>query len=125
MADLQLYSLLYVTANGKLLVEEGSVTINRETASQPIKTTAKGYAGESPGAGMIEVDVTNAIPAAGFEFLADQFMNALEPLDIGLLGPGGKQLSMKGFIVSDSIKHSVNSESSYDFKFRAPFSVFQ
>lgn len=125
MSSVQLYSLLYVTIDSALCTEEASVTINRATNSQAVNTVAKGYAGESPGAPTIEIQVMNAIPAAGFEFNAGKKMKTLTPAEIGVIGPGGQQLKAKGFIISDSIKHSVNSESQYDFNFRGAFEDFE
>lgn len=112
-----LYSLIYVLADSSLLSEEASVTMSRSTGSSEVKTVAKGYAGESPGAPTIELDVTNMVPAAGIEFDAGRYMSTMTPVEMGLLA-FGKQLTFKGFIISDSIKHSVGSESSYDFKAR-------
>ena len=125
MANVQLYTLLYVLVNGKLLTEEANVTLSRATGSQAVMTVAKGYAGESPGAATVEIDVTNAVPAADFEYDAGSVMQSLQAVEIGLAGPGGKVLTAKGFIISDSLKHSVNSEVNYDFKFRGGFAVFQ
>ena len=125
MSNPQLYSLLYVTADGALMTEEASCTVNRATNSQAVNTVAKGYAGESPGAPTIEIQVTNAIPAAGFEFNAGAKMKSLKTTEIGVIGPGGQQLKAVGFIISDSIKHAVNSESQYDFTFRGSFQDFQ
>jgi hypothetical protein len=125
MAAVQLYSLLYCLVNGKLLTEEASVTLSRSTGSQAVMTVAKGYAGESPGAETVEIDVTNAVPAADFEVDAGPYMETLQAVEIGIVGPGGKTLTAKGFIIGDSLKHSVNSESTYDFKFRGGFAKFQ
>lgn len=125
MANVQIYSLLYCLVNGKLLTEEASVTLTRSTGSQSVMTVAKGYAGESPGAETVEIDITSAVPAADFEFDAGAVMESLQAVEIGLAGPGGKVLTAKGFIISDSLKHSVNSESTYDFKFRGGFTRFQ
>lgn len=125
MANQQIYTLLYVTVQGKLLTEEASVTITRQTGSQAVLTVAKGYAGESPGAAMVEISVTSAVPTADFEYDAGADMQALNFVEIGLIGPGGKQLVAKGAIIKDSLKHSVNSESTYDFEFRGGFSTFQ
>lgn len=124
MANVQQYSLLYATVNGALLIEEASINVTRQTRSQEVNTTAKGYAGESPGAVLMEIDITSAVPAAGIEFDAYSAMASLTPVNLGILGPGGKVLKVKGFIISDSIQHSVNSESKYDFKFRGTMSAF-
>jgi hypothetical protein len=123
MADPQLYSLMYVLADSSLLSEEASVSVSRETGSSPSKTVAKGYAGETPGAAMIELDVTSMIPAVGIEFNAGKYMSTMTPIEMGLLSHG-QQLTFKGFIISDSFKHSVNSESAYDFKVRGAFADF-
>lgn len=124
MANVQLYTLAYVTVDGKLLTEEGSVTVNRATNSQAVNTVAKGYAGESPGAATIEIQVTNAVPAADFELNVGSYMKSLIPAEIGVIA-AGKQAVAKGFIISDSLKHSVNSESQYDFSFRGGFVDFE
>lgn len=121
---LQLYTLMYVTVNGRLLTEEAQADFSRSSNSQAVTTVAKGYAGESPGAAMSEVDVTNAVPAAGFEFDAGDSIEGLIPVEIGILA-GGKQAVIPGFIISDSIKHSVNSESNYNFKLRGSFARFE
>lgn len=125
MANLQIYSLLYVTVDGALLTEHANINITRSTGSQAVLTVAKGYAGESPGAATLEIDVTNAIPAADFEFDPGKFMKTLKVVEMGIVGPGGKVLQGKGFIISDSIKHSVNSESTLDFKWRGGFAEFE
>lgn len=122
--DPQLYTLIYVLADSALLSEEASVTLNRETGSQPAKTVAKGYAGETPGAPMVELQVSNMVPAAGMEFDAGQYMVAMKPIEMGLLSHG-KQLTFKGFIVSDSIKHAASGEAGYDFNVRGVFSEWQ
>lgn len=124
MAGLQLYTLAYVLVNGAILTEEASVTVNRATNSQAVNTTAKGYAGESPGAPNCEIQISSAVPSADFELDPGKFMKALTQVEIGVL-VAGKLLTTKGFIVSDSFKHSVNSESMLDFSFRGPFPEYQ
>lgn len=124
MSNPQLYSLAYATADGKLLTEEASITVTRATNSQAVNTVAKGYAGESPGAPTIEIQVTNAVPAADFELNAGPFMKALQTVEMGVI-VAGKQLKAVGFIIQDSFKHSVNSESQYDFTFRGSFQDYE
>lgn len=118
MSELQLYALAYVLVDGNLLAQEGSVTISRSTNSQAVNTVANGYSGESPGAAMVEIQVTSAVPSADFEMNPGKYMKNLKEVEIGVLGPGSKQLTARGFIISDSFKHSVNAESSLDFNFR-------
>lgn len=125
MANVQLYSLAYVTVNGKLLTEEASMEITRSTGSQAVMTVAKGYAGESPGAQTIEIRVTNAVPAADFELDMGDFMESMEAVEMGVVGPGGKTATLKGYIIKDTFKHSVNSESTYDFDFRGGWANYE
>jgi hypothetical protein len=124
MADSQLYSLAYVLVKGSILTEEGSVTVNRATNSQAVNTVAKGYAGESPGAPTVEIQVTSAVPSADFEMNPGPYMAGLKEVEIAVLA-AGKQLTAKGFIISDSFKHSVNNESALDFTFRGAFTDWQ
>lgn len=124
MADPQLYTLIYVLANSSLLSEEASVSLSRETGSTPSKTVPKGYAGETPGAPMCELQVSNMVPAAGMEFDAGKYMKAMQPIEMGLLSHG-KQLTFKGFIISDSIKHSASGDAGYDFSVRGVFAEWE
>lgn len=118
MSEFSLYALAYVLVDGGILTQEGSVTVNRSTNSQPVSTVALGYAGESPGAAMVEINVRNAVPSADFEMDPGKYMKSLKEVEIGILGPGGKQLTARGFIISDTFEHSVNAESSLSFQFR-------
>ena len=125
MANLQLYSLLYVTVEGKLLVEEGSVEVDRDPKNQVVETVAKGVSGVSPGAGQTSIRVTNAVPAADFELNAGPFMKGIKPAEIGVVGPGGKQLKVACFFMGDSLKHSTNNPSSYEFNLLGPFADWE
>ncbi len=120
----QLYTLAFVTVGGRLLTEHVDAQVNRSTNSQPVNTVSKGYAGESPGAPMVEIDVTNAVPAADFEMDPGPYMENLDVVEIGVL-VAGKQLVASGFIISDSFSHSVNSESKLSFKFRGSYASYQ
>lgn len=124
MSDTQLYTLAYCTVAGALLTEHASLTVNRATNSQAVNTVAKGYAGESPGAAMVDIQVTNAVPSADFEMNPGPYMKSLEAVEIGVIC-AGKQLVAKGFIISDSFKHGVNAEATLDFSFRGGFADFE
>lgn len=124
MAQSQLYSLAFVTVNGKLLTEEADVTVNRNTGAQPVNTVAKGFAGVSQGAATVEIDVTNAVPSADFELDAGPFMESLQDVEIGVI-VAGKQMIAKGFILSDTFAHGVGKESSYSFKFHGAFAKYE
>lgn len=120
MANNSLYSLAYVTIDGALLTEHASVSVKRSTASQAVTTVLKGYAGESPGAPMVEIDVKNAVPSADFEFNPGPFMKKLKQVEIGVL-VAGKKMIARGFIISDNFSHAVNGEAALDFQFRGSF----
>lgn len=120
----QLYTQCYVTVDGKILMEEASVTVTRTSGSQAVMTVGRGYAGESLGAPTVEIQVSGAIPVAGFEFNAQDHLESLAVIELGVIC-AGVALVAKGFIVQDSIKHSVNQESTYDFTFRGEFAKFE
>jgi hypothetical protein len=124
MSGLQLYALAYCLVDGAILTEEASIQVNRATNSQPVNTVAKGYAGESPGAANCEIQVTNAVPSKDFEMNPGKYMKGLKEVEIGVL-VAGKQLTAKGFIISDSFKHSVNNESTLEFSFRGSFADYE
>lgn len=122
ISNLQVYSIasIFITSPSKgtiLLAEEGSVTLDRSTASNPVKTVQKGYAGESPGAGMTEVSVESAVPAADFEFEAGQLMADLTPVKFTIFA-ANSTLQFDGFIISDTFSHSVDGEAKLSFKAR-------
>lgn len=119
---LQLYSMVEVYLNGTKMAEEAQVSISRRTNAQPVNTVAKGYAGESPGAAIMEIKITEAVPAAAFEVNPGQFMglvasSALQPVELTLFC-AGKTLTTKGFIYEDSLSHAVNSEAKLEMSAR-------
>jgi hypothetical protein len=116
----QLYTNAFVSIDGAVLLQEASVSVSRATGSQPVITAPLGYAGESPGASTMEVDVTNAVPTADFEFDAGAKMKSLKEVELTIYA-AGKRLVSKGVIVADTFKHAANSESTYEFKFRGAF----
>lgn len=122
---LQLYSLLFVTVKSKLLTEAGSIQLSRDLKASDVETLAKGWAGVSPGAGVCDLRVTNAVPAADFELDAGKHMSTYTPAEIGVLGPGGKQLTVDCFILSDSIQASVNNPTQLEFTLRGPFAEWK
>jgi len=130
--NLQLYALasVYVRGEGRLegsselLTEEGSVTIDRSTGSQPVKTVHKGYSGESPGSAMTEISVDSAVPSSAFEMDPSKFMGELLQCDIDI-NVGGMVLKFHGFIISDTFSHSTDAEAKISFKARGVFSNWE
>lgn len=122
---LGLYSLLFVTVKGKLLTEAGSIQVERNLNASDVTTLAKGWAGVSPGAGVTDIQISNAVPSADFELDAGKHMSTYEPAEIGVLGPGGKQLTVDCFILSDSLSSSVNNPTQLQFTLRGPFAEWK
>lgn len=125
MANLSLYTQMYVSHDGTLMAEATQVTFTRNTNSQEIRTILKGYAGESPGAIAVECDVENVIPIAGFEFNAGQLMSTLTPIELGFATMDGKAAVFKGFVIKDTGKYGVGQAAQYSFSFRGQFADFQ
>jgi hypothetical protein len=121
----EVYALSYVTVEGALLAQAGSLAFQRQTGSQAVLTLALGYAGESPGASMVTGNVSCHVPSADFEFQADAYMESLSPVEIGFIVGESRTMVMKGFIIEDSLKQSVNSAIEYEFQFRGSFVRFQ
>ena len=125
MSEFALYAQAAVLVDGLFLTQESSVTVARSTNSQAVNTVALGYAGESPGAPMVEITVRNAVPSADFELNPGKFMKKMQEVEIGVLGPGGKQLTARGFIISDNFQHAVNAEATLEFHFRGKFKEWE
>ena len=122
--NLSLYALIFVGIEGTLLAEEHQVTMHRNAGATRVITTAKGFAGMSPGAPVIELDVMNAIPQAGFEFDMGKKIAGLLPVAFQVLGPGGQSTRGQGFVYEDTISHGATKEAEYSFRMVAPLSLF-
>src|SRR6266404_659968 len=108
--NLVLYSLAFITFEGSLLAQEASCSIRRTTGSQPVGTVALGYAGESPGMAMCEIEIESAVPIAALEIDPTKVMQGLIPVEIGVV-MAGKVAKSKGFIHEDDYRHALNQES--------------
>lgn len=125
------YAIGEIYINGQQAMQEASMTFSRKTNSQAVLTVALGYSGESPGAPMCEVNVTSAVPSAGFEIDPGAFMgntgggaqSALQPVKFALF-VAGKKLQFNGFITEDDFSHAVNSEAKLSFKARGEFALW-
>ena len=112
---LQLYSQCEVFINGSKLAEEAQVSIERNTSAQVVNTVAKGFAGVAQGAQVMNIKITNAVPSAAFELNPGPFMGmvsggAMQVMELTLFA-AGQTLTAKGFVMSDSFSHAVNTES--------------
>jgi hypothetical protein len=123
--NLQLYTLLFGAINGSLLAEEQQIDVSRTANAAIVNTVAKGFAGVSPGAAMTEVDVKNAVPQGGFEIDFGPNIAGLIPVSVQVIGPGGTAMKSQAFVLSDTLRHGVNQEASYDFKAVMPLALFK
>src|ERR1019366_2179867 len=103
---LQLSSLASVYINGKLLTEEASVGVDRDSKAQQVDTVAKGFAGMSPGAAQTMIEVDNGVPAADFELDPGAFILGLQVVEVTVFA-AGRTLTVKGFIIKDNFNHAV------------------
>jgi hypothetical protein len=126
-SNLQIYSLINVYVAGILAAEEASCTIAQATNSQPVKTVAKGYAGESPGAPMTEVTIDMVNPVAGFEPAQLALMNSMDelvPVQFTFY-VASNELVFNGFTTNRDLSHAVDTESKISFKARGSYGTFQ
>ena len=121
---LVVYSLIFVTLNNAILTQEGSCSMKLTTGSQAVGTVPLGYAGESPGMNMCEIDIESACPIAGFEYDAGTVMNGLIPVELGIVA-AGKTAKAKGFIIEDDFKHALNQEAKQSIRFRGQFPIWE
>lgn len=124
MADAAIYSSAYVLVNGRLLSEEVSVSIKKNSGLNPVFTVAKGLAGFSQGAQTAEITVDNAVPSADFEMNPDDFMKAGAIVEIGVV-MANRQSVFKGAIMEADYSHGVNAESKMSFRFMAGFEAWE
>jgi hypothetical protein len=116
----QKYALALVRVDGLLLVEEQEITIDRDSRSQEMNTVALQYAGESPGAGIMTIDIVNAVPALDFELnFGSFFVNIQGEHEISVEIPGGRHLTTRGSIIKDNFRHGVNSPAHLSAHIRA------
>ena len=117
MANQQSYTKADVYINSNKLAESASVTISTTSGKQPVKTMAKGLAGFTKGAGMTEIDVSNAVPSIDFEFDPTQFMFGDDDSIELTIYVAGRTLTLEGSITSCNFSFAVDSASKLDFKF--------
>jgi hypothetical protein len=121
---LVVYSLIFVTLNNAILTQEGSCSMKLTTGSQAVGTVPLGYAGESPGMNMCEIDIESAVPLAAVEYDPGTVMQGLIVVEIGIV-MAGKVAKSKGTIIEADYKHALNSESKQSLRFRGSFPQFE
>jgi hypothetical protein len=124
MSNLNLYTKATVYIDGSLLSEESKVSIKRTTGAQIAKTVAKGLAGVTPGSPMMEISISSAVPSADFELNPGKYMKLLQPTEVTIFA-AGRTLTTKGFVMSDSFTHAVDSASALDMEITAQWTDWQ
>ena len=79
MSNLQQYSILLAVAGGTLLAEEQEIDFSRTANAVRVATVAKGFAGTSPGAPEVMVNVRGAMPSlttSGISPITPAFKNS-------------------------------------------------
>ena len=112
---LSLYAQAEVFINGSKLAEEAQVSVERNTNAQVVNTVAKGFAGLATGAPVMNIKITNAVPAVAFELNPGAFMGmpsggSLQVIELTIFA-AGQTLTAKGFVLNDNFSHAVNTES--------------
>jgi hypothetical protein len=121
MASPQIYTLSYITINGRLLAEHVTASLQRMSNANTVLTLGKGFAGVSPGAKMCTISVENAVPSANFEYDPGDDISNNAIVEIGVIGPGGKSAVSRGYIGKDSFSQGVNSEAKMSFEFQGSY----
>lgn len=119
MSNMQQYTKASVLLEGALLTEAATVTVHRHSGAQPVNTIEKGFAGISPGAASMEIDVSNAVPSADFERDPGQFRKKSDgtplPTNITVMA-AGKSLNTVGFLTEDDFSYATNQDAKLNFK---------
>ena len=125
MSDLQIYSKVAIEIAGVgQLTEESSVTIKAASGAKEVNTVFKGLAGFSPGSPKMDIEVKNAIPAAGFEYdPSDDILN-IRTKEFYFYA-GGKTLTVKGVILTANWAHAVDTESTLEFTATCEYGTWQ
>lgn len=120
----QLYTSSAVYINSAQLTENASVSIDRDAGFQRVLTIAKGFSGVSPGAKLAMMSISNAVPAAGFEFDPGDVMEGLIPVSVAVFAANSTFITT-GFVEKDTFKHAVNQEAMLDISFICQFGKWE
>lgn len=121
---MQLYSNAYVTFDGAVLTEVGSIRINKNPNLNLVSTLAKGLAGATLGAGMCEVTLETAVPSADFEVNPDKFTVIGKQVEFGAV-MAGRQMQTKMFITGTEYSAGVNQPTSLSISLVGPLAPWE
>ncbi len=121
-----LYDQCFLFLNGQLLAENTTLDIALEGDNQPVLTTVKGYAGESPSPKMTMIQADNVLPVSGAEVDVFAKFNDSEEVEAMVqLGGNGKKWTSKGTLLSPKISSGVGKVTSLTFGFRGTPGKFE
>ncbi len=123
-ANMELYSNAFVTFDGKLLVQEAQVTVEKKSGLNPVFTVALGLAGMTQGASTVEITIEEAVPSADFEINPDPYMRTGQVVEVGII-MGGRQSVHKCFLTDATFSHGTNDASKVSMKFLGRFADFE
>lgn len=115
-----LYSNAEIYFNGSKLAEASSVKIARDSKASVVETIGRGFAGITPGAKMITISVTNAVPSGDFELNPGRYVGQNIVGELTVFA-AGRTLTSKGFLISDSFSYATNAQSELGFEFVGEF----
>ncbi len=120
----KIYTSAALYINNQLLSEAIDLTINFNGNHQRVSTMARGFAGMSKGAPVLEISCNNATPEAGFEFDPSIYINNVQEIKITVFA-AGQTLTTKGFIESGSFTKGVDSAASLSMSFVGPPAIWE
>ena len=113
MSALQLYERGALFADGQLLVECQTITVNHDPKLNVINTMQKGFAGVSPGSEEATIDVASAMPRAGVEYDAIAAMQDIEIVEMVLFAAAKLQVTRASY----QGRASLGADRSAEFSF--------
>lgn len=124
MADLQAYTSMATYVDGTQLAESTQTTIRIQGNHIDNLTEAKGFAGQSLGASMVEITIENVIPSSGFELDMSEDILTNTPHEVTVF-VGGKTLTVAGYFTDAEVGKGVNQEGRLTLNFKGSPKAFE
>lgn len=105
-----------VVFNSRVLAECDEATVNIMSQNQEVNTFAKGLAGFSRGPTKVEIDLSSAIPAAGYEVDFEDLVIRKLPCSVVMID-AGRRRRYEGWLDSTSKARSVSAPAKASIKF--------
>jgi len=121
---LDIYTNCAVDIRGQRLLEAADVSVERQSNSQEQKTLQKGWAGESPGAPIMMIKITNAVKADGFEYDAGPDIAGLVAVPFTIWA-ANSFLTSEGIIQSDAFTKAVDKNATVEVTIKTKMAQWQ